>query len=78
MIYNESTRTYKGTIELKQGYYDYMYAQVAKGKNEIKLQETEGSHYETRNEYIILVYQRAIGDRHDRLVGYRTILSSPF
>ncbi len=78
MLYNESTQSYKSTLELKQGYYDYVYAQVDKGKNEISLMETEGSHYETRNEYIILVYQRAIGDRHDRLVGYRTISSSPF
>jgi len=78
MKYDQDSQSYKSTIELKQGYYNYVYAKVPKGKTSITLEELEGSHYETRNEYAILVYQRGIGDRHDRLVGYRTISSSPF
>lgn len=76
LIYDEAKKGYFGTLELKQGFYDYMYATVPKGQGEINLQNLEGSHYETRNEYIILIYHRGITDRHDKLVGYRSVFSS--
>jgi len=77
MTYNVTENVYNATVELKQGYYNYMYAAVPKGKTKINLSELEGSHFETNNEYIILVYYRGIGDRHDRLLGYRSIFSTP-
>ncbi len=75
MIYDVSNNWYAGAVELKQGYYDYAYATVEKGKNEYTLMDLEGSHFETENEYIVLVYFRGTTDRHDRLIGYRSIFS---
>ena len=76
MIYDPTVQKYKGDVELKQGYYNYLYATVPKGESALDLTELEGSYFETTNEYIILVYHRGPGDRHDRLFGYRSIFSS--
>ncbi|NNE27991.1 MAG: DUF5103 domain-containing protein, partial [Saprospiraceae bacterium] len=58
-------------IEMKQGLADYLYATTEIGKQEIDITEIEGSSFETRNEYLILVYQRSPVDRHDRIIGFK-------
>jgi len=35
----------------------------------------EGSHYETDNDYLILVYLKGINERYDRLLGIKIINS---
>lgn len=59
---------------LKQGVYDYEYIWVDKsGKaDDIAL---EGSHFETENNYQILVYYRPVGARWEELAGYRLLNS---
>lgn len=69
MNWNEDFGIYQTTVLLKQGWYDYQYAI----KNEEGVMNTfpfEGSHFETENEYEILVYFRNLGSRYDQLVGY--------
>ena len=39
----------------------------------VTLQRTEGSHWETRNEYTIYVYYRPFGSRADQLVGLQVL-----
>ncbi len=73
MEYNEGIKGYKGAVLLKQGYYSYRYVVVdADGK--AKPVTTEGSFYQTRNKYQVLVYYRGVGDRTDRLLGYGEVM----
>ena len=39
----------------------------------VSLLRTEGSHWETRNEYTIYVYYKPFGARYERLVGVKRI-----
>ncbi len=68
MQYDNENRCYYLTALVKQGGYDYQYWFVPKGQN-VTLQRTEGSHWQTENEYTIAVYYRPFGARYDRLVG---------
>ena len=69
MIYDADNHCYYLTSLVKQGGYDYQYVQIPVGSKKASLLKTEGSHWETRNEYTVYVYYRPFGERHDRLVG---------
>ncbi|MFI5124372.1 MAG: DUF5103 domain-containing protein [Chitinophagales bacterium] len=62
---------YEGSALLKMGYYNYAYVTLNKNDPAAKasFQFTEGNHLETENDYLILVYYRAMGGRADQLVG---------
>lgn len=63
---------YHKEIQLKQGYYNYMYCFVADdSKNKGDLSVIEGSYSETENDYSIIVYHRQIQDNYDRIIAYR-------
>ncbi|HAH58068.1 MAG TPA: DUF5103 domain-containing protein, partial [Bacteroidales bacterium] len=57
----------------KQGYYNYLYAFLPNGSTKADLSRLEGTHYQTRNRYTILVYYREQGTRFDRLIGTEVI-----
>lgn len=68
MAYDAENKCYRTALYLKQGGYDYMYYTVdAAGSASCLL--LEGSHWQTENEYTIMVYYRPFGGRYDRLVG---------
>lgn len=68
MVYDPKSGLYSTSILLKQGWYDYKYAfSSADGYDSDPI---EGSHFETENEYEVMVYYRALGSRYDQLVGY--------
>ena len=69
MEYNEVAQGYEGAVLLKQGYYSYRYV-VLGSDGKTSSVTTEGSFYQTRNKYQVLVYYRGVGDRTDRLLGY--------
>ncbi|MBL0341908.1 MAG: DUF5103 domain-containing protein [Bacteroidetes bacterium] len=71
MIYNYDEGTYETLLFLKQGYYDYQYAFLEDGSKIPDETIIEGNHYETGNEYTILVYYRQLGGRYDQLIGIR-------
>jgi len=75
MIYNARMEGYERTVLLKQGGYGYLIASVKKGGKEASFLRTEGSYWQTENEYRIKVYYRAIGDRADRLLTVSVINS---
>lgn len=59
---------------LKQGYYDYKYAiSEGPGSGDCNTQRLEGSHFETENQYLILVYFKDRFRNIFKLVGYRTV-----
>lgn len=69
MEYNESEKAYQAIILLKQGAYDYQYIWVPEGETAGQTKPTEGDWYETKNEYLILLYYRQRGSRYDRLIS---------
>jgi len=73
MVYNPERKSYELALQLKQGYYNYMYAFREKGSNELNLSTLEGTHSETQNTYAVYVYYRPAGGRYDRLVGFAHI-----
>lgn len=78
MAYNNAVNAYVGTLQLKQGYYNYAFAAVPlrSKDNAINFSEIEGDWYETENEYTILVYYHPLGERYDRLIGVASFNSN--
>ncbi len=69
MTYNYDLRAYEAKIFLKQGYYNYAYTFLENRSAAGDVTFIEGSHWETENEYAVLVYHRMQGDFYDRLIG---------
>lgn len=72
MYYNKSRLRYELEVQLKQGRYEYKYATKT---TEGKIDDTslEGSHAQTENEYMVLIYHKNIQYKYDELVGSRVI-----
>jgi hypothetical protein len=75
MKYNYDRKGYKATVYLKEGFYDYWYMYLENGASTGDPTLIEGNHYETGNDYLILVYYRATGLLHDELIGVKTLNS---
>lgn len=73
MQYNAADESYECTMLLKQGWYNYEYFFMKDGNTDGIPSRFEGSHYETENDYTVLVYYRNPGERYDRLIGTQTI-----
>jgi hypothetical protein len=72
MTYNTERGEYECTILMKQGWYNYEYVFLKDGCNDGTATIFEGSHYETENDYIVLLYYRNPRDRYDRVIGTAT------
>ena len=75
MYYNAGSRRFERALFLKQGYYNYLYAAGMGGDTYGDVTIAEGSHWETENQYMVLVYLREIGGLYDRLVAVQEINS---
>lgn len=75
MTWSPEERAYKASILLKQGFIDFTYAVLKPGSKVPDLTVMEGSHYQTENDYLILVYVTDRQQRYDRLVGMRFVNS---
>jgi hypothetical protein len=75
MKYDYTANEYITSLLVKQGYYNYQYVWVEDGK--IGADETviEGNHFETENDYSIIVYYREPASRYDRIIGFRKLSS---
>ncbi len=69
MTYNPERKEYEGTMLLKQGWYNYEYVFMKDGATNGTATLFEGSHYETENDYVVLIYYRNPRDRYDRVIG---------
>ena len=68
LTYNEKLRQYEATILLKQGFYNYQF--ITKNKdNSIRNYEISGAHYQTENNYTVIVYYKKFGDRYTQVIG---------
>ena len=77
MHFNQLELQYENTLYLKQGIYNYIYVFVQDGKHQPDLSRFEGSHFQTENEYSILVYHRGLGLDFDRLLSIKTVNYPP-
>lgn len=75
MQWDAERRMYKAAILLKQGFYDFCFATLPSGSRKADLSAIEGSHFQTENDYLVLVYFTDRMQRCDRLVGVRFVNS---
>lgn len=75
MHYDYTDNSYKASMLLKQGAYNYQYLAVPSGLTQGATAPVEGDFYPTVNEYLIEVYYREPGTRYDRLLGFTTVFS---
>jgi len=73
MIYNNERGEYECTILFKQGWYNYEYTFLKDGTSTGSATIFEGSHYETENDYVVIIYYRNPRDRYDRVIGSSVI-----
>lgn len=69
MVWNDQEQQYEVALPLKQGYYNYQYLTSAPDGKPMPV-PSEGSFFQTENQYEALIYYRGQGGRTDRLVGY--------
>lgn len=72
MEYDETLGAYVKTLLLKQGMYNYQYVMSSPGG----YNPIEGDHYETGNEYLVLLYHCPPSARYQRLIGSGVINSN--
>lgn len=73
MNYDNTSNHFYANLLLKQGVCDYAYVWVDAATHQPDYTMLEGSHFETENDYQMLVYYRPVGARWDELVGYRLL-----
>lgn len=69
---------YKGyytMAKLKQSYYNYQYVVLNEAEQKIDKTFTEGNHFETENDYHILLYHKNPFYGYDELIGYHLLNS---
>lgn len=77
MQYDADRQCYWLTALVKQGGYDFQYWFTGKGtQNKTTTLRTDGSYWQTENEYAVYVFWRPFGARYDRLVGVQIIRSN--
>jgi hypothetical protein len=75
MTYDPKHSAYFADVQLKQGFYDYVYV-LANSDGTTDETTIEGNWYEASNDYTILIYHSAFGSRYDELVGAVTVPSA--
>ncbi|RDK84164.1 type IX secretion system plug protein [Marinirhabdus gelatinilytica] len=71
MRYNKATDSYQNARMFKQGFYNYKYVLVDRDGS-IDEGAISGDFWETENNYSVVVYYRAPGERYDRVIGLGT------
>jgi len=69
MKFNYRLHGYEAKILLKQGYYNYLFALLPNNSSIGDVTFIEGSHFETTNNYTILVYHHDRGTLYDQLIS---------
>lgn len=70
MYFNKNRMRYDLEVPLKQGRYEYCYA-IKNEKGQPDETVLEGNHFQTENEYIILVYAKNLQYHYDELISVR-------
>jgi len=70
LSYRLESRSYELVYLLKQGYYNYLLVVRDRKTGKTDAAFLEGNHFETENDYLVFLYYRGFGMRHDQLFGY--------
>ena len=73
MNYDTAFKAYTAAAFLKQGYYNYEYVVLKDNQKIADESIIEGNHFETENDYYILIYYKAFGTYYDQLIGYKKL-----
>ena len=73
MRYDGNQEAYEQAVLLKQGGYNYQYWFLPKNGTVASPERVDGSFWQTGNEYTIYIYQRAFGERYDKLIGVKDL-----
>lgn len=69
LTYNVEYDYWEAALFLKQGKYNYQYVYVPHDRSRVDSGFIEGNHYQTGNQYTVLVYYREESGTYDRLIG---------
>jgi hypothetical protein len=75
MSWSAEAQGYTAEVLLKQGFTDFSFVTLARNATVPDITAIEGSHYQTENDYLVLVYFTDHQRRSDRLVGMRFLNS---
>jgi len=75
MQWEVDRKAYHAAVLLKQGFYDFSYVTRSRETDGADIASIEGSHFETENDYTVLLYFTDRMQRLDRLVGVRWLNS---
>ncbi len=79
MFFVDSLGAYRGSMYLKQGFYNYRYATIPSNAGPGALptaSSIEGDFWGTENQYLLLLYFRPFGARADELIGAAELRSN--
>lgn len=66
--YNTQSGSYEANILLKQGFYNYQYV-TKNNEGTVSNYDIDGSHFQTENDYTVLVYYKKFGSRYTEVIG---------
>lgn len=73
LTYNNNRGAYELRLLLKQGAFSYRYVVANDKTGEVDIAHYEGSHFDTENNYMVVVYYKPLGARFERAVGYGVV-----
>ena len=71
MEYDFEDNSYKGTILLKQGFYNYTFA-TRDNYGNVDTNKINGTFFQTENQYTVITYYKPFGGLYDRVIGVGT------
>lgn len=72
LTYNFDDSTYRGSVLMKQGFYNYTFATVDEFGS-VNTNEINGSFFQTENQYTVIVYFKPFGSLYDRVIGMGSV-----
>ena len=69
MTYDPNKKRYQCNLKFKQGFYNYKYVTLDNNGN-LNEGAISGNHWQTENNYKVIVYYRPLGGRYDLVIGY--------
>lgn len=72
LTYNFDDSTYRGSVLMKQGFYNYTFATVDEF-GIVNTNEINGSFFQTENQYTVIVYFKPFGSLYDRVIGMGSV-----
>ncbi len=73
LSYDSNLHAYRKRMLMKQGYQEYQYLFLPEALERMTSLLTEGSHYQTSNDYQALIYYRSATDQADRLIAKKQL-----